>query len=83
MEGGHERNALVFGPAGNLYVSSSATDEVLPYDFTIAEDHAAEILSSDELLQVSITSNTWTPSDALGGEDTRELGVMVHRLRVD
>ena len=61
----------------------TVTDEVLPYEFTIAEDNAAEILSSDELLQVSITSNTWTPSDALGGEDTRELGVMVHRLRID
>ena len=59
------------------------TDAVLPYEFTIAEDHAAEIMSSDELIQVSITSNTWTPSDALGGEDTRELGAMVHRLRID
>ncbi len=61
----------------------TVTDDVLPYEFTIAEDHAAELMSSDELIQVSITSNSWNPSDALGGEDTRELGVMVDRLRIE
>jgi hypothetical protein len=61
----------------------TVTDDVLPYEFAIPEDQAAAIVSRDELIEVSITTNTWNPSDALGAEDTRELGVMVDRLRIE
>ena len=56
---------------------------MLPYEFTIDEDHAAEIIARDEVIQVSITSDTWNPSETLGAEDARELGVIVDRLRID
>ena len=69
--------------AGRQLGTVTVTDDVLPYEFTIAEDHAAELMSSDELIQVSIASSTWNPSDALGVEDTRELGVMVDQLRIE
>ena len=61
----------------------TVTEDVLPYEFTIDEDHAAEIIARDEVIQVSITSDTWNPSETLGAEDARELGVIVDRLRID
>ena len=63
--------------------TATVTDGFRPYEFAIGEDHAAEILASDEVIEVRITSTTWTPSEALGGDDTRELGVMVDRLRIE
>ncbi len=61
----------------------TVTEDVLPYEFTIDEDHAAEIIARDEVIQVSITSDTWNPSETVGAADARELGVIVDRLRID
>ena len=47
----------------------TVTEDVLPYEFTIDEDHAAEIIARDEVIQVSITSDTWNPSETVGAED--------------
>ncbi len=63
--------------------TATVTEDVLPYEFTIDEDHAAEIIGRDEVIQVSITSDTWNPSETMGAEDARELGVIVDRLRID
>ena len=40
-------------------------------------------MASDEVIQVMLTSSTWTPSESLGGGDTRQLGVMVDRLQIE
>ena len=66
--------------ANRLLGMVTVTEGFQPYAFNIAPDHAREIGGSDEPVQVSIASNTWSPSAALDADDTRNLGVMVDRL---
>ncbi len=70
---------IVNQPLGTVTVS----DGFQPYEFAISQSLAEEIASSDELVQVTLSSNTWSPSGSLGGDDIRELGVMVDRLRIE
>ena len=63
--------------------TATVSDGFKPYAFAIAPEHAAEIMASDEVIQVMLTSSTWTPSESLGGGDTRQLGVMVDRLQIE
>ena len=37
---------------------------------------------SDDPAQIRLISSTWVPSQLLGGDDTRELGVMVDRIAI-
>ena len=66
--------------ANRLLGTVTVTEGFQPYAFDIAPDHAREIGDSDEPVQVSIASNTWSPSAALDADDSRNLGVMVDRL---
>ena len=61
----------------------TATNGFRPYAFAVAPDHAAELATSRTVVDVTISTEPWSPTELQGGADERELGVMVDRLRVD
>jgi len=60
--------------------TATPVDDVRPYTFDIPPDAAAAAAAQDEPVRLRLRVPTWTPSAALGGSDTRELGVMVTRV---
>ena len=54
-----------------------------PYVFAITPELAARIASRDDPAVLKLVcSSTWNPRAALGGDDDRDLGVMVDRVEV-
>ena len=66
-----------------LLGAATVSDGFRPYTFAISREHAAAVVASEEVVEITIACSTWSPSDALGGSDTRRLGVMVERLQLD
>jgi hypothetical protein len=54
-----------------------------PYELVIPPDVAAEAARRTPASVFKIISTTWRPSALLGNSDTREIGVMLQRLRVN
>ena len=52
-----------------------------PYEFAIAPQ-LAERAAAAGAAQIRIVSTVWSPAQALGTGDTRQLGVMVDRVQV-
>ncbi|MDP6609699.1 MAG: hypothetical protein QF463_11585, partial [Vicinamibacterales bacterium] len=53
-----------------------------PYVFTIPPDLAASLAERQGTADLTLLSTTWTPSEVLGGSDSRELGVRVDRVEI-
>ena len=52
-----------------------------PYSFEIPPDVARDAAAADPP-RLRIQTNTWSPRDALGSGDDRQLGVMIDRVQV-
>jgi hypothetical protein len=59
---------------------ATPVDDVRPYTFDIPPDAAASAAAQDEPVRLRLRVPTWNPGAALGGSDTRDLGVMVTRV---
>jgi hypothetical protein len=59
------------------------TTPFLPFVFQIPLDVASQIEAGKDTPLLRFESTTWNPSVAAGGDDTRELGVMVDRITLD
>ena len=57
--------------------------EFEPYRFEVPQDLAAELETSEAPGRLQLLTNTWSPADVLGGNDTRTLGVMVDRVAIE
>jgi hypothetical protein len=53
-----------------------------PYRFAIPPDLAAAIAESDDAARLQLVTSVWKPAAVLGGNDSRELGVMVDRIEI-
>jgi len=53
-----------------------------PYRFDIPPDLASEIGAGEDAALLRLEGPTWSPSTVLGGDDMRELGVMIDRITV-
>ena len=58
------------------------TNEFRDYVFPIPATTAASLAQRQDGVQVRIQSSTWIPRVALGGSDTRALGVMVDKAEI-
>ena len=65
-------------PLGTVTVQGAFT----PYRFAIPSDLAAAIAESDDAAQLQLVTRVWKPAAVLGGNDSRELGVMVDRIEI-
>jgi hypothetical protein len=52
------------------------------FEFELPADLAAAIGASDAAAQLRIETTTWSPAALVGGSDTRDLGVVVDRVRL-
>jgi hypothetical protein len=52
------------------------------YTFAIPAELATELAASGSATEVRLESSTWTPRDAMGGADDRQLGVMIDRAEI-
>jgi hypothetical protein len=78
--------------AGAPEVTVSLNDQVLgtvtvsdgfrPYTFTIPEPLAGQIADGTGSARLALLTSTWTPRAVIGGNDDRELGVMVTRIEL-
>jgi hypothetical protein len=57
-------------------------DPVRPYTLPIPPDLAAALGASADPARLELRTVTWSPAVAIGGPDTRELGVIVTRVEV-
>lgn len=55
---------------------------IQPYRFDLPPDLAAALATADAAAVLRIATRTWSPAKLLGGNDTRELGVMLDRVEV-
>ena len=73
--------------AGNIndtYLGEAAPTNIFqPFQFEIPLQVASQIISREDAATLRLESTTWTPSLALGGEDTRDLGVMIDRITLE
>jgi len=53
-----------------------------PYVFTIPAELAAAAARDDLPVTLRLVSTVWSPSDSIGGRDTRQLGVMLDTVTV-
>ncbi len=65
-----------------LLGTATITEKFLPYSFAIRPEMAEKIAKSKVTATLKILSNTWVPRDAHGGQDGRELGIMIDRVEV-
>lgn len=54
-----------------------------PHQFDVPDDLAAEFSTREEPGVLRLRSDTWNPSELLGADDRRDLGVMVDRITVE
>ena len=52
-----------------------------PYEFAIPVE-LASLAAAADVARVRIVSTVWSPDDAFGNGDTRQLGVMLDRMQV-
>ena len=65
------------------YLGAAAPTNLFePFTFEIPLEVASEIEAGEDAALLRLDSTTWNPS-AVGGDDTRELGVMVDRITLD
>jgi hypothetical protein len=70
--------ALADQPLGSALVAGP----VRAYEFPLSPDLAAQAASSDDPVRLRLRTRPWVPALVLGGEDARELGVVVTRVQV-
>ena len=63
--------------------AATPTNEFVPFVFQIPLDVVSQIEAGEDAALLQLGGTTWNPSAALGGDDTRELGVMVDRITLD
>jgi len=56
---------------------------VAPFEFDVPVDLAEAIAQSDAAAQLRIETTAWVPAAVAGGRDTRDLGVVVDRIRLE
>jgi hypothetical protein len=62
--------------------SAVPVDDTQPYTFDVPPMLAARLASTAEPVRLRLRVPTWNPSALLGGQDTRDLGVIVTRVEV-
>jgi hypothetical protein len=62
--------------------TARVTDGFRPYTFALPAAAAQAAAASDSPARLTIRTPIWNPQAVLGGEDNRELGVMVDRVQV-
>ncbi len=65
-----------------LLGEATVTGDFRPYAFAIPAALAARAAARDAPAVLRLTCNTWNPHATLGTDDTRDLGVMLHRVEV-
>ena len=68
---------------GSYLGAATPTNEFVPFVFQIPLDVASQIEVGEDAALLRLGGTTWNPSTAFGGDDTRELGVMVDRITLD
>lgn len=63
-------------------LGAATVDRRGPYRFAIPAAVAATMAASEEAAQLRIVSSTWNPARALGGSDSRDIGVMMERIEI-
>ena len=63
--------------------AATPTNLFEPFVFEIPRDVASEIEAGEDAPLLRLESTTWNPSVVLGGDDARELGVMVDRITLE
>ena len=58
----------------------TATSEFEPFEFEIPVWLATQIATGEDASDLQLESGTWNPGDVLGGNDDRDVGVMVDRV---
>ena len=61
--------------------TASLRDAIEPFHFPIPADMAQRLAASGDPVRVRIRVPTWNPAQLLGGNDTRDLGVMLTRVQ--
>ncbi|MEO8069774.1 MAG: glycosyltransferase family 39 protein [Acidobacteriota bacterium] len=61
--------------------TATPIDAVRPYTFAIPADVAAAAAASQDPVRLQLRVPTWNPAALIGGNDTRDLGVMVTRVQ--
>jgi hypothetical protein len=62
--------------------SVTVTRQVVEYTVDLPPVLAARAAASDDPSRLRLRVSPWVPAEALGGSDTRQLGVMVTRVEV-
>jgi hypothetical protein len=67
---------------GALLGVATPTDEIAPHSFALSPALVARLTATADPARLELRVATWSPAALVGGNDTRELGVLVTRVDV-
>ncbi len=67
---------------GTVLGTATPDDSIQPYIFPLSSALAAAVAERDEPARLQVRVVTWNPAEALGVNDSRDLGVVVTRVEV-